>query len=299
MTTAGRYAVIFKAFDLDDFVRRRLACVVDAAPAADVYLMIDETARSAGPIDVDRVIRYRESDLIAIGFSPVSQGSLFWYNCDYPLYYFQHLHPDYDFIVMVEYDAVPTGNLDDLVQACRDQSIDFIGEPITKPLDTYWWTSTMLRFYARDMIRPYLVCAAVFSAKAVRHLAACRLEQGRGYDVADAKQWPIGETFIGTELAQGDFVLRDLSSFGNLTRYDWWPPTHESELPDCAGDVFVHPVLIGRRYMKSLFKSSFISGMIVLVKVALAGGARALRRTTSRMKTTVGRSGHRSAGRRL
>jgi len=37
-------------------------------------------------------------------------------------------------------------------------------------------------------------------------------------------------------------------------------------LPDYAGQVFVHPVLCGRRYLRSLFKSGFQSGVIAGVK---------------------------------
>jgi hypothetical protein len=278
MTTDPRYAVLFKAFTADAFVLRRLAWVVARAPSADVYLMVDETNGDVGPIPFERTIRYRESDVTALGFAKHGKGSLFWYNSDYPLYYFQHLYPDYDTIAMVEYDAVPQANLDELVRNCLEKGSDFVGQPIAKTLETYWWTSTMLRFYAYDQVRPYLICGAVFSARAVRHLAAIRLRQGREYDLPDASQWPIGETFVGTELAASGFMLHDLSAFGHLTRYDWWPPTHESELPDFAGDLFIHPVLTGRRYVRSLFKSNLFSGLVVVMKFTLPGLLRTARR---------------------
>ncbi len=291
MTTAGRYAVLFKAFAIDDFVMRRLDRVVEASPSGDTYLMVDETRGGAGPISFDRIIRYRESDLTGLGFAPIAQGSLFWYNADYPLYYFQHLHPGYETIVMVEYDAVPNMNLDDMVRVCRAQAIDLIGHSIPKTSQTYWWSSTMLRFYRPDQIRPYQICAAVFSARAIRHLAAVRMRHGAGYDLPSAGQWPIGEAFIGTELAIAGFRLRELSSFGTLTGYDWWPPIHESELPYYAGQAFVHPVLSGRRYMKSLFKSGIRSGMIA--------GTRFVRRTVIRLlRRLAGRpvQAHRAIG---
>ena len=293
MTGVGRYAVVFKAFTLDDFVRRRLARVITAAPSGDVYVMVDETTTTLGPIEFDRVIRYRESDVLDIGFSPHSKGALFWYNADYPLYYFQHLHPDYDMIVMIEYDAVPNADLDSLVQACRDLGIDFVGQPIAKTLEEYWWTATMLRFYSRDQVKPYLICASVFSARAVRHLGECRRRQGSAYDRQDATQWPIGETFIGTELNAAGFRIQQLSAFGRLTRYDWWPPTHESELPEFSDDIFIHPVLIGRRYVSSLFKSNFVSGVIVVVKISLARLARMMRRGIVRNKLVPVRAGMR------
>jgi hypothetical protein len=259
---------------------RRLGRVVAAAPSADVYLMVDETNGDLGPMAFDRVIRYRESDVVELGFAAHAQGSLFWYNADYPLYYFQHLRPDYDLIVMIEYDAVPNIDLDKMVTECRDKGYDFVGEPITKNLDDYWWTGTMLHFYSRDKVRPYLICAAVFSARAVRHLAESRLRQGSGYELADAAGWPIGESFVGTELSLSGLRIQDLSAFGGLSRYDWWPPAHESELPDFAMDAFVHPVLVGRRYVKSLFKNTFRSGLAVIARFALARLARAVRRET-------------------
>ncbi|MDB5396952.1 MAG: hypothetical protein JWM91_4458 [Rhodospirillales bacterium] len=282
MTTDAPYAVIFKAFAIDDFVMRRLARVVAAAPSADVYLMVDETSGSLGPILFDRVIRYRESDVIGLGFAPHSEGSLFWYNADYPLYYFQYLHPDYDLIIMIEYDAVPNIELDAMVRECRDKGVDFVGQPITKPLDEYWWTSTMLHFYSLDQVRPYLICAAVFSARAVRYLAESRLRQGSRYELPDATGWPIGETFVGTELALSGLRIQDLSDFGGLTRYDWWPPTHESELRDFPDEAFVHPVLVGRRYLKSLFKNTFRSGLFIMAKLTTAMLIRTVRRGVMR-----------------
>jgi len=284
MTDVARYAVLFKTFTMDDFVRRRLNRVIAAAPSGDVYVMVDETRGSVGPIDYPLVMRYRESDLLKLGFAPHSHGALLWYNADYPLYYFQHLYPDYDMVVMIEYDAVPNADLDSLVEECRTRGIDFVGQPIAKTLDEYWWTSTMLRFYQRDQVKPYLICAAVFSARAVRHLGEVRRSQGASYDLPEASQWPIGETYIGTELCASDFRVQNLSAFGRLSRYDWWPPTHESELPDFGEDIFIHPVLIGRRYVTSLFKSNFVSGLIVVVKFTLAGFLRRIRRSIVRPK---------------
>ena len=261
------YAVVFKAFFYDDFVRRRLDHVVRAAPSADVFLLIDETAGPAGPIDYARVIRVTEAQVVDQGFPPIAaQGSLFWYNADYPMYYFQRRHPEYEYYAVVEYDAVPNRGMDALVEACAAQSIDLLGQPIARSADRYYWTGSMTRFYPRDAVRPFLVCAAVLSRRAIEHLAACRIAQGQGYDRADPTQWPIGECFIATELGQAGFAIRDLSSLGRLTKFDWWPPYHESELPDLGGELFIHPVLIGRRYWRSFFKTSLKWALIKMAK---------------------------------
>lgn len=274
------YAVIFKAVALDRFVERQFARLCLAAGSGDVYLMLDETNGPAGATDYARVIRFKEDDLTSRGFSANAQGSLFWYNADYPLYHFQHLHPEYDVIVMVEYDAVVQINLGTLVQSFCDAGLDFIAQPITKPLETYWWTPSMSQFYQPEQIRPFLICFAVFSSRAVRHLAACRLAQG-SEDVT-VERWPVGECFVGTELSLWHFQIQNLSASGQLTHYDWWPPVHESELPDRAQDVVLHPVLSGRRYFASLFKNGNLTGCVAiwrlnLFAVALRGLWRGLR----------------------
>ncbi len=279
--TGERYAVIFKAFTTDDFVKRRLAHVISAAPSGDVYLMMDETRQPGGRLDFDRVIRYEEADLVRIGFPYISEGSLFWYNADYPLYYFRHLRPEYDTIVTVEYDAVPNVDIDDLVRRFRAEELDLVGRTIVnKTPDTYWWTSTMRHFYSMDQIRPYQICATIMSARAIDHLAATRKRHAAS-GVTDVRDWPIGETFVGTELAAAGFRMRELSDFGKLTRYDWWPPIHERELSRCTDEVFVPPVLSGRRYVKSLFKSNFRSGMIASAKLIAGAVTRASRRSAS------------------
>lgn len=267
MTKIKPYAVIFKAFTIDRFVQRQLARVTASAVSGHVYLMLDETTGSSGPITFERVIRYKEADLINFGFAPYADGSLFWYNADYPLYYFQYLHSEYDIVVMIEYDAVLQIDMDDMVQVCRDGQLDFIAQPVRRAVDSYWWTNSMLHFYRYDQVRPFLICVAVFSSNAIRHLAACRLRQGQRDDVVDKTRWPVGEAFVGTELTLNHFRIQELSTFGAISRYDWWPPTHESELSDIATKAFVHPVLVGRRYVRSLFKNGKITGIVGIMRL--------------------------------
>lgn len=265
MSNMQPYAVIFKTVAIDRFVARQLARVVAAAGAGHVYLMLDETHGSAGPIAFDRVIRYREADLISLGFTAHAQGSLFWYNADYPLYYFQHLHDQYDVIVMIEYDVVFQASLDELVQTFRAEKLDLVAQPIDKPLDEYWWTNSMLHFYRREQVFPVLICTAIVSANAARYLAACRRAQGG--EAVTVAQWPIGEAFVGTAARAGGLQCRAFSAFGKLARYDWWPPTHESELRDFPDQIVLHPVLTGRRYANSLFKNGKVTGLVACARL--------------------------------
>jgi len=48
----------------------------------------------------------------------------------------------------------------------------------------------------------------------------------------------------------------DLSRYGSIDALKWWPPNLESELPEFAGQPFVHPILDRDRYVGSIMKYS-------------------------------------------
>jgi hypothetical protein len=43
-----------------------------------------------------------------------------------------------------------------------------------------------------------------------------------------------------------------LGDFGDLSRYVWFPPKLEDDLPPANGNAFLHPVLDRRRYISSM-----------------------------------------------
>src|SRR5262249_53985082 len=47
------------------------------------------------------------------------------------------------------------------------------------------------------------------------------------------------------------FVVSKLGDFGNIEKYDWWPPTHEDDLLSLQDQAFLHPVLDQRKYVSS------------------------------------------------
>ena len=49
-----------------------------------------------------------------------------------------------------------------------------------------------------------------------------------------------------------------LAQFGDVSRYDWFPPTFENDLDMSPNDhlEFIHPVLDQNRYVQSLLKNT-------------------------------------------
>ena len=52
------------------------------------------------------------------------------------------------------------------------------------------------------------------------------------------------------------FVVRELKNFGTVDRFDWWPPSHEDDLPLLHEQAFLHPVLDQDRYVASCMQHS-------------------------------------------
>jgi len=95
-----RYAVLLKIHYWDDFVERRFRHLLRKVGAGDVYLFVDETHGSVGPIPHDHVLRATERDLEKNGLLLHPPGRVFWYNADYPLYLLFAGDNSYDYYLM-------------------------------------------------------------------------------------------------------------------------------------------------------------------------------------------------------
>lgn len=261
MQNRSSYAVIFKTFFFDRLVERRLAHVRRKAGNGDVYVVVDETNHKTDQVSYDRVIRIIDKDLVNMGFANFPEGKLFWYNADYQLYYCLENLPEYDYYVMIEYDAVPNYDLDLLVCSARLNAIDFIAQPIDTPVAEWKWTASCAEVFGTSAIFPYLLCVAVFSRKALESMRARRLMLSERFRAGEIKAWPMAEGFVASELIRVGATIRHLEEYGRLARYDVWPPYHERMLPRLANETFVHPVLTGKRYLRCLLRNGLGSAL--------------------------------------
>ena len=110
--------------------------------------------------------------------------------------------------------------------------------------------------------------------------------QARAYKAGEIRAWPYCEGYLATEAARQNLRTRELSDYGSVEAYDWWPPYVETDLPRLARFPFVHPVLDEERYVPSLFKRPLLLGTLLsprswlgrkLRRLGPAGYLRALR----------------------
>lgn len=248
-------AVVLKSYMWNDFISRQLNRLLSGSGTLDVYLSIDETAGSAGPVPYDKVLRTNQGEMLELGLADrYEKGSLLWWNADYTHYQVLNVIPDYDYYLFVEYDACILGSIAEFANAAILSGVETVFHP-RDDLDGWWWTRFHKNLYSSEEFRGALNCVLMHSNRALRYLWQRRREMSRRTDI---DFWPLSETFVPTELHRGGFATAPLSRFGDLSRYHWFPPILEDDL-DMLGvqePAFVHPVRDKAGYIASLLANT-------------------------------------------
>jgi hypothetical protein len=249
MTT---YAVLFKTHFWDSFTSRQLDRLKRRIGRSQIYVLIDETLQPAPPIGHDKIICVTSAGLSALKLAPITtHGSILWYNVDYPHYIaFSKLQP-FDYYVTLEYDTIVNIDLDELVDRLEAGGTDFLAFPRRTAASEWPWYSMHLDIYGADMLT-YLSCFSVFSRRALEMLLARRQAMSDDFSAEKLSFWPMSEAFLPNEIRNAGMRIATLDCYGNTDAYDWFPPFEEGELPGLASRTFIHPVLPGKRYVRSL-----------------------------------------------
>src|SRR5262249_20792112 len=92
---------------------------------------------------------------------------------------------------------------------------------------------------------------SLHSKRSVEFLFQRRKDLARRYKAGDIANWPYSEPFIATEMHNNQFAMRNLGDYGKVEKYNWWPPSHEKDLPLLQDQDFLHPILDERKYVAS------------------------------------------------
>jgi hypothetical protein len=249
-TASPKCAVIFKAYSWDPFVERQARRLAESAGALDFYVLMDETGGPAGSIPFERVTRFTCATLEAEGLAMrFAVGGVLWWNPDYAHYHFQQQHPEYDHYLFVEYDCVVQCHLEGLVARAISQDAGLVALPISKTFEQWHWTPYQRDVYSAGENKLALLNVCLFSSAALKMLYQRRLAMKSDSSVLG---WPSSELFVPSEVVRAGFKWISLAEFGDVSNYDWFPPTMEDDLHQSQGDAFLHPVLDRRRYIMSM-----------------------------------------------
>jgi len=213
-------------------------------------VLMDETGGPAGSIPFERVTRFTCATLEAEGLAMrYAVGGVLWWNPDYAHYHFQQQHPEYDHYLFVEYDCVVHCDLEGLVARAISQDAGLVALPISKKFEQWHWTPYQRDVYPAGENKLALLNVCLFSSAALKMLHQRRLAMKSDSSVLG---WPSSELFVPSEVVRAGFKWVSLAEFGDVSNYDWFPPTMEDDLGSAQGDAFLHPVLDRRRYIMSM-----------------------------------------------
>src|SRR5262249_10890847 len=151
-----------------------------------------------------------------------------------------------------EYDAVFNNAIDDFVLAAAGDGVDYVGTPLTNKSH---WTETCDGIYPDfTVLHNWLNAISLHSSRSVDFLFCRRKDLTRRYKAGEIANWPYSEPFIATEMHNGGLVVSKLADYGKAEKYNWWPPTHEKDLPLLQDQDFLHPILDEQKYVASCFK---------------------------------------------
>ena len=245
-----RCAVVFKTYAWDDFVERQARRLAEVAGPLDFYVSIDETTGPVGRVPFQRVIRFTCAELADGGFPMrFGVGGVLWWNPDYAHYQFLQEHPEYDHYLFVEYDSVAQCPLQQFVADAIARDADFVALPISLPIEKWHWMPYQRDAYPPEEVKLALLNVSFFSSRALKQLQQRRLAIN---SESSSRTWPSGEVFVPTEIVRAGMAWLSLADFGDVSRYQWFPPTLEEEMKPGNGAAFLHPVLDRQRYVSSI-----------------------------------------------
>ncbi len=187
------YAIIFRTHFWDAFAQRQLERLRAHIGRGTLYVLVDETNGRVEGIQHDQVVRVTENDVLAMGLPAAGSGNLFWFNGDYPLYYFLQLHGSYDYYLQLEYDVVLNTDIDALVDRVAADRVDFVGLTKGEPVQEWAWRHTCEGVYSSAELQYKLICLSLFSRRALEALVRRRLEMAVQVRDGAIANWPFCE----------------------------------------------------------------------------------------------------------
>ena len=249
-----RYTIVFTTYSWDHFVERQYRRVLSQCKTGDVYILADET-RGALPIDAAFPKLSITEDIVAdLSVSRQFNKALFWHNLDYLYMAFFAAHPEYEYYIFMDYDAVIREDVDRLIARIVQARADLVAEPVADDMAKWKYTRQHAKLYPPDRIAGCILPVVVLSHAAVAHLSRRRRELSALAAIRRDFFWPFCEAFVATELAVAGFKSVNLSSFGDTSHFAWWPAIFEDQLCAMPGEGFLHPVLDYERFVGSLLQ---------------------------------------------
>jgi len=262
---SSNVAVCFRTHVWDDFIARAAQRIHNASGKADFYILANETAGVLPDTGYPK-IAHTERDFERIGLicEPKNYPVL-WWNCDYALYDLFRKLPDYDYYMMVEFDAYTNVDLYGVAETMSRQKIDWVSFKPKVPVTPTWPHAHSCSGLPYSRLTWTPVPVLFISRAAIAYLYDERLRLAKKFQTGQIGDWAICEAFISSALCDARFSGQNLGAYGNI---EWFDENNVIPEYDPRMDyplVFLHSVLdrsrVAAKFLSRTLPSCLDEGM--------------------------------------
>ena len=243
-----RYLVLFRTHVWDAFVQTMAAHMSERVGRGDFLVLADETWLQLDVTQYSKLTHSTDFSAIGLDVNFPHKERYLWYNGDLPLYHAMIKYPHYDYYCVVEYDVIFNHSFDQIVDSAFEQNVEMVGYR-RRPAPDHIGAKVADYYRNRNSLLP---CVLIASRRAAEYLYQQRLRIASIYKASSSSEWPYCEGFLGAATTdRPDIGYADLGQFGNVSRYEFWPPTLYSPSLVTEEKCFIHPVLDPPRFVGS------------------------------------------------
>ena len=242
------YVVLFRTHVWDDFARTMAAHLSSRVGRGDFVVLADETRQGMDVHGYAKLSHTVDFSSIGLDVNTPEREMYLWHNGDFPLYKALVDMPRYDYYCMVEYDVMFNEFFDGVIDALGEQRIEVVGYRLRQAPGNI---AAQVKAYYRNT-NSLLPCVLVASRRAAEYLYQQRCHIASIHARNPEFGWPFCEGFLGAAITdRPDIAYADLGQFGDVSRYEFWPPTLYHPSLAAESKSFIHPVLDPARFVRS------------------------------------------------
>ena len=151
---------------------------------------------------------------------------------------------------MVEFDVLTNVDLVGMVNEAAADGAEIIAYRFQHAEPEWPWLDSCQQAY--DQVWRGLIPILAVSRLAIEYLFDRRRRLTRRFRAGEISAMPYCEGFVPSEImGSGLFKVRDLSTFGDTSQYEFWPPVLDRRAKLGDEPTFLHPVLNEHRYISN------------------------------------------------
>jgi hypothetical protein len=241
-----RYVAAFRTYGWDDDIALLARHFFAACPSARHVVLADETR---GPLGIEGYeVLGHTSDTSALGLVEHPKARSLWFNHDYGTYVLRQALPGYDAYVLSESDVAVNIDVEAMVGALQERSVDFLAHDIRPARSDWHWLSRGSELFAEPWQCLLFFC--VFSPRAIDALYEGRRHLSERFLAGDIARWPFCELFVASRLREHRFRFAEASEFADTRHLRYRPRIDISNPIAWRPGSLVHSVIGRDAYLR-------------------------------------------------